>query len=201
MSSYSEGQTHQLMNALENAKFSAGDLTRLAQNKKWLEQIRELTNGCAEIGPVVHKIDCDAEPSIPKEVGGKIETHLQEGTIQWDFRRFKLHTEYEQEQVLGGINGHEILKKLQHKGVLNACVLEYLLKHPKLIPEEWKKRIVYFWGTIYRSRNNDLYVTSIFWESQASYHRPDKGEWQRGSALLNSYHPFTHSPALIYLGP
>lgn len=30
-------------------------------------------------------------------------------------------------------------------------MLEWLYKHPDLIPESWKDKVVYFWGTIFRN--------------------------------------------------
>lgn len=47
--------------------------------------------------------------------------------------------------------------------MLNANVLEYLLAHPDLIPEEWKGKAVFFWGTIYRDSDGGLYVRYLYW--------------------------------------
>ncbi len=54
MSSFSEGQTHQLMDALEGASFTAGDVTRLGQFK-YLGGLRGVLFGTHEIKPVVHR--------------------------------------------------------------------------------------------------------------------------------------------------
>lgn len=45
--------------------------------------------------------------------------------------------------------GHDIKKYVSNP--LCADVLDYLLEHPEKIPEEWKGKLVFFWGTIYRT--------------------------------------------------
>ncbi|HEY4477351.1 MAG TPA: hypothetical protein VJB56_01875 [Candidatus Paceibacterota bacterium] len=42
--------------------------------------------------------------------------------------------------------------------MLNANVLDYLLAHPDFIPEWWKGKAVFFWGTIYRNSYGNLCV-------------------------------------------
>jgi hypothetical protein len=58
-----------------------------------------------------------------------------------------------EEQKTGFIVGVNLLKKLP-KNTLNACALQYLLKHQDLIPEEWNYKLIYFWGTIYKRLGN-----------------------------------------------
>jgi hypothetical protein len=52
------------------------------------------------------------------------------------------------QQARGSIRGCKLLKELRGKPVLNACVCEYLVKHPCLIPDLWSGTHVHFWGTI-----------------------------------------------------
>ena len=63
------------------------------------------------------------------------------------------------------ISGHETLKRLKKtkRILLDARVLEELLEHPELIPDEWKKGFTYFWGTIFRDSDDDLYVRCLYW--------------------------------------
>jgi len=58
--------------------------------------------------------------------------------------------------------GHELRKKLSDKPVLNANVLNYLLKHPNLIPEDWKDEYTLFFGTVYNFGGR-LFVLSLYW--------------------------------------
>jgi hypothetical protein len=57
----------------------------------------------------------------------------------------------------------DLRKELNGKLILNANVLDYLLAHPELIPEEWKGKYIFFWGTIYRDSGGDLSVRYLYW--------------------------------------
>ncbi|MDO8633009.1 MAG: hypothetical protein Q7K38_00455, partial [Candidatus Wildermuthbacteria bacterium] len=54
-------------------------------------------------------------------------------------------------------------KELAGKPVMNANVLDYLLKNPHLIPDEWKGKYLFFWGTVYRGSVGCLYVRYLCW--------------------------------------
>lgn len=73
---------------------------------------------------------------------------------------FKLHLEPEQEN--GYIKGTVLRERMKGKG-MSAAVLDYLLGHTDLIPEEWKGKYIPFWGTRYRDRGGDLYVRCLYW--------------------------------------
>lgn len=62
MSSYSEGQVHQTMDALEAAGMTAGHLTKLGQSPKTIEGLRLVLDGEAEIRP----IERPAQESMPR---------------------------------------------------------------------------------------------------------------------------------------
>jgi hypothetical protein len=67
------------------------------------------------------------------------------------------------------IKGHKLSKELKNKQVLNACIMDALRANTQLIPEDWKQdeqgraRYIYFWGTIFRIANGDLYVEFLYW--------------------------------------
>ena len=87
------------------------------------------------------------KPWIPE--GYKLESHDQSlGKI--DVKDIELYLSDEQKNG-GYIKGEELLEELKDKKPLNSAVLKYLLDNPKHIPEEWKGKYVYFWGTILRS--------------------------------------------------
>jgi hypothetical protein len=52
MSSYSEGQTHQLMGALEKAGFTPAHLTQMGQSQKQLILFRSCLDGTSKVKPV-----------------------------------------------------------------------------------------------------------------------------------------------------
>ncbi len=104
-------------------------------------------------------IDCDAKPFEPSGLAVAPESDQLPGRVRgqlvWDPTKVKLHLSPNQE---GGkvINGTKLQKELANEPTLPANILDYLLKNPHLIPEEWKKdangntRYIFFWGTIYR---------------------------------------------------
>jgi len=120
-----------------------------------------------------HLIDCDAPPSVPD--GWEVVEHKPGGKLEFDPAKIELYLCAEQKQ--GSIEGHELRKKLEGKPVLNACVLDYLLKHQELISEEWKDKYIFFWGTIYRSPGGDLCVRCLVWYGD---------EWHWGDGWLGS---------------
>ncbi len=104
-------------------------------------------------------IDCDADPFVPS--GWKMEEHKKGGQFVFNPAKVKLHFSPNQQDGKV-IEGNKLRKELTNKPVLNACVLDYLLAHPELIPEEWKGEYVFFWGTIYRDSYGDLYVRCLY---------------------------------------
>jgi len=70
----------------------------------------------------------------------------------------------------GLIDGMKLYKKLANKPVLKTNVLNYLLDHPELIPEECMDKYIYFWGTIFRDPEDNLYVCCMLYnDSTGSY--------------------------------
>jgi len=105
-------------------------------------------------------IDCDADPFIPS--GASVDEHCKIGQIQWDSKRISLYSS--EKQLKGGvIVGNELRKKLKKERRLNVNVLDYLLANPHLIPEAWKGKWIFFWGTIYRNSDGNLYVRCLYW--------------------------------------
>lgn len=96
---------------------------------------------------------------IPKGYTWTVERH--EPMKSFDPKSLQLHFEPEQEK--GYIKGEVLAERMKGKG-LNSNVLEYLLKHTELIPEDWKNRYVFFWGTVYRHADGDLCVRYLFWD-------------------------------------
>lgn len=112
-----------------------------------------------------HIIDCDATPMIPSGL------HIEEkdqlagrvrGQLAFDPNAVTLYLS-ENQKSGGVINGHKLAKELASQVVYTANVLDYLLVHQELIPESWKGKAVFFFGTVYRGSGGDLYVRYLCW--------------------------------------
>ena len=129
-----------------------------------LGQFKQVLLGHASINVVEHVIDCDAQPFVPD--GWSVEEHQKGGAFKWD-KETQKDALYLSKGQAGSkyIEGNKLRKGLMEKStpVLNANVLDYLLANPHLIPEEWKGKYVFFWGTVYRYRDGNLCVRYLFW--------------------------------------
>lgn len=101
-----------------------------------------------------YSIDCDADPLVPD--GWSVENHQKGGQLKWDPASIELYFSSAQETC--GIRGVNLLEELKDKPMMNANVIEFLIANPHLLPEEWKDKFVYFWGTIYWDSNGDFCV-------------------------------------------
>ncbi len=156
---YTIGQMNQLGDALETAGFTPGEVTKLQQFKE-LAMLRAVLNGTAQIVVTKHIIDCDVDPFVLD--GWTVENHIKGGQFEWDSSQVELYLDKGQQNGKN-IVGNNLRQKLSGKKVMNACVLDFLLAHPELIPEEWKGKCVFFWGTIFRRSAGRLYVRYLYW--------------------------------------
>jgi len=162
------GQANELKLAFRRADWSNDDIKRLCEGNV-LVDVRSVLRGHASIAIVQHVIDCDAAPFNPwANDGWTVEEHQKGG--QWKFDPKEVEFFLASGQKDGKvIEGNKLRKELAKKPVFNANVLDYLLAHPELIPDEWKAdgngntRYIFFWGTVYRDRDGDLCVRCLFW--------------------------------------
>jgi hypothetical protein len=150
-------------------------------NKLGGEQgVRNFLANRLEVVAKEHIIDIDADPRIPYD-GWKVEEHKKGGKLAWDPAKVHLHLSKNQQ---GGktIEGNKLRKELESLTVLNANLLDYLLDNPHLIPEDWKvdgegnTRYIYFWGTVYRDSDGDLFVRYLYFND---------GHWVQGINWLD----------------
>jgi hypothetical protein len=139
--------------AASRAGFLESDFRRLAGNEDMLRQMLQVARGHAEVKLVERVIDLDADPFAPNN--WKVEKHQHGGSFKWDPKQVQFYLS-EPQRKEKSIEGNKLHKELEGKPVFNANLLDYLLAHPNLIPEEWKQdekgrtRYIFFWGTIYR---------------------------------------------------
>ncbi len=165
----SVGLAHKFEIACSRNGLTLADVDRLCEGDI-LAQFRKVLLGHAAITPLEYIIDCDATPFVPD--GWGVEEHRKSdnsnGLFGWDAGKIELYLDYDQQ---GGryVEGRGLRKRLTARPVLNANVLDYLLKNPQLIPESWKNdergntRYIFFWGTIYRRFDGNLFVRYLYW--------------------------------------
>ncbi|MBI4119079.1 MAG: hypothetical protein HY452_02345 [Parcubacteria group bacterium] len=112
----------------------------------------------------LHLIDCDADPFLPE--GLSVDEadqlpHRARGLLEWNPSKVALYLSNEQKHEF--VKGEDLKRDLAFHPVLPANVLDYLLAHPHLIPEAWKDKSVFFWGTIYRDREDKMCVRFLYW--------------------------------------
>lgn len=120
-------------------------------------EARVVQQAAAEIK---HIIDLDADPYVPEK--WTVVEHQKGGQLEWDQKKIALWLSENQKNGKA-IKGHLLREELKGKPVFNANLLDYLLAHPELIPEEWKGKTVFFWGTFYRDDDGGLCVRYLYW--------------------------------------
>jgi hypothetical protein len=155
------GLAHKVCSAAEAQGYTPELLNALAEHPTLLGELRKVQLGLSEIKPILHAIDCNAYPFVPD--GWTMEEHHHSGIFTWDPTKVSLYLSKKQEEDKYVV-GSDLYKELVNKPTLNANVLDYLLAHPHLIPEDWKGKAMFFWGTIYRYSRDGLCVRSLYWD-------------------------------------
>ena len=102
-------------------------------------------------------INCDSDPAND-EAGWIIVSSQKDGTYQLTAGDIKT-VSFESKTT--AIQAEKIVQKLNGSG-LNACVLDYLLEHPEMIPEAWKTKHVVFAGTIFKDAGGNRCVKALY---------------------------------------
>ena len=168
------GQAHEVAQALGRNGWNNEQVKKMSEGD-FLKQVLEALLGRAEIKPIEHAVDFGADPFLPD--GWKVEEHQKGKVAKLERKGDDLYLDGKKiefwlssEQKRGVITGNILRAKLKGKSVLNANMLDHLLKNPHLIPEAWKKdengntRYIFFWGTVYRGAGGNLYVRYLDWD-------------------------------------
>lgn len=110
-----------------------------------------------------HIINTNAAPKFPYG-DWKVKKHTKMGKLDWD--KIKVELYLSEKKKDGYIKGEDLLKELEGKNPLNANVLEYLLEHQELIPEEWKGRYIFFFGTVFQSLYGDRCILFLCFDGR-----------------------------------
>ncbi len=182
----------ELEDAAARMGFTPGELRALAQKEDLLRQFHQVFLGQAEIKLADHVIDCNADPVLMN--GWSVEKHEKTGSFKWDPKQVQFYLSKSQNKD-SYIEGNKLRKELAGKPVLNASVLDYLLKNQQLIPEEWKEKTngyttcIFFLGTIYRDVLGDRCVRCLSWHDGAwrwNYRWLDNGWFDHDPAALRA---------------
>jgi len=157
--------------------------------------ILPLTNTMTDM-PQNFTIDTNNEPNPYGLLWSVAEHWSKRGAIEWNKEAQADTLFLAPMQIEGSIRGNNLFEFIKEKNipVMNACVWEYLKANPEEVPEEWKMNsagnacYIFFWGTIDRSPEGDLYVRYLSWTG---------GNWSASNYLLsgNWHEDF---PAAVY---
>ena len=140
-----------------------------------LQSLQDMLEGNFDAIPVGSRrlVDCDATPFIPDGCQIKPEDQLPNvvrGQIEFDAPKVGFHLDDGQKAGSFVVGTPLKLKlKLADKMFYGAQVLDHLLANTNLIPDSWKTdeqgctRYIFFWGTIYRDSDGNLYVRYLYW--------------------------------------
>ncbi len=139
--------------------------------EKFLEtQLVKMLSGTAVM------VNLDAPIKLPFN-GAEIESQIGSGWVKIEKRLDGLYIDnrkvslYLSERQKNGntIKGYELREELTGKLVLHPNILDAILDHSYLLPEDWKKdekgdiRFIFFWAVIFRSPSFDnLYVRYLY---------------------------------------
>lgn len=157
----SVGLSHEFAITACKAGWEPKDFAVLAHSEDRLRALLTFVRGDDKITTIDHIIDCDADPFVPSS-RWTVEEHRKCGQMKWYPSKVLLYLSPNQTGEKT-IEGHNLRKELAEQPVLNANVLDYLLKKPALIPKEWKGKFIFAWGTVYRSSGGNLCVRYLYW--------------------------------------
>ncbi|MEI6836110.1 MAG: hypothetical protein WCK59_04730 [Candidatus Falkowbacteria bacterium] len=123
--------------------------------------------GTHQIKEIEHEVNCDESPMVIQY--WKVVNHKKRGLFKFKLSKLSLF----KFKKLSGENEvqYGLRKESMNTLFLNANVLDYLLAHPHLIPNEWvtEKKIV-FRGTAYYNHDEGICFRALSWDSL-------KGSW------------------------
>ncbi len=159
---FSAGLGAKICGAWAEANGVPEELNALAEKPEILRGIIDVLHGRSEIKPIELIVDLDATPFTPD--GWTVESHKSGGQWKYDATKVSLYLSEGQKdgKCLTGTKLRQELESL-FPPVMNANMLEFYLAHTSLIPEDWKGKVIFFWGTIYRNADGNLYVRFLYW--------------------------------------
>jgi hypothetical protein len=148
------------MSEFASAGLTAGQLNAIVKKLGGEEGAMRFLQGQLEVVVRKHLIDLNADPSVPN--GWSVVEHRRGGEFEWNPEKVRLHLSPSQrdDEAIGGL---KLREELANEPVFNANLMDFLLANPHLIPEEWKGKAIFFWGTVYRDPDGRLVVRYLYW--------------------------------------
>ena len=178
MSSYTEGQTHQLVDRLEAEGFTAEHLTKLGQYPN-LGDILLVLEGRAKIVAIpvetstpvfvdnIIRVDRSLRPTYPEWV--RIVMHPElEATGPAEYDATSLEQWLHDGQKNGGwVKGEKIYEHLEEKKMLESCLglvdlIAIQAKGIDFFRQHFAGKAVFAWKSVVRGRNDDLGVPYLY---------------------------------------
>ena len=163
-SKYNPGALHELMITLIDSGWTDDDFSSLAKSGEKARNLLAVHRGERKLSEVGHDVDCSKTPFVPDGWRIAEDEHQIKSAIRVKVGLTVNSTGLQlvKHQKKGVVIGHKMLEHLEGQKVLPANVLDYFLENQELIPEIWKSKAIFFWGTVYRGRSGDLYVRYLY---------------------------------------
>ncbi len=107
----------------------------------------------------------------------KVVTHQKNGKLEWRPGIITVSLEDGQRRNTNFPYGEQVYESYAGEKLPNSNMLEFYLKHPYLIPDEWKGEIVHFFGTIFTDDRGNLHVRRLEWNGS-------KHKWEAGTTMF-----------------
>ena len=152
-----------IINALCAEMYAAGgtdeEIHRLS-TEDGRTTLREMAKLAVSVNKSDLIVDLDADPFCPD--GWAVMRHQKGGKRKFDRNTIGLYLADGQKNGSRMV-GTDLRDALVSQPVENANQLDWYLAHPDQIPEEWKGKFIFFWGTIYRNADGKLCVRCLHW--------------------------------------
>jgi hypothetical protein len=156
-----------LLGSLDGAGLSEKMLRELIKDRERLDR-----GTIAFVDAVVQFtriINCDVNPKEHR--GMAVDQHQKQGLLQWNSAKISLYLS-EHQKGYKRMKVVDLYEEVKNKGILNGCVLDFLLEYDFLAPEAWKKGgYIFFWATIYKKSLSETptihnkFVRGVYWNS------------------------------------
>ncbi|MDO8556974.1 MAG: hypothetical protein Q7R98_00735 [Candidatus Jorgensenbacteria bacterium] len=156
------GLAHKLLLTAEEQGYTPELLNNLAEHPTLFHDMLQVQLGHSDIKLLQYIVDCDAPPFVP--TGCKVKKHKKNGLFMLEPAKIETQVKLWTPDTVG-IDGYKLYKELKNEPVLNVNILDHFLKYKHLIPESWKPKNIFFWGTIYDYQSGHPCVRYLFWNT------------------------------------